>query len=438
MSSSSVTNDEFFSDFDGDTRYVINEIIGKGSYGIVCSALDTYTGQEVAIKKIINVFGNVSDATRILREIKLLRLLKHEDLVRVTDILLPQNRRTYKHLYVVFERMDNDLHQLLKTNCDLTPEHHRFFLYQILRGLHYIHSAGVFHRDLKPKNILVNSEDSNVKICDFGLARPAFHDFPTAIYWTDYVATRWYRAPELCGSFFAQYSAAIDIWSIGCIFGEILLRSPLFPGRNTVHQLELITDLIGSAPITVLDKIEHGRAKKFLTQMRHKNGVDFTEKFPGVDPAAVQLLKRLLEFDPAARPTAEEALADPYFSGLPPVCKMESVSPVVSKRAFDFDRRKLTVDELRDLIYTEALEYHPDALWRCMGSKAAQQGLLAPIEDSLWFTSKRLLQDVKPVVERKRSLESLGFLMRGVTLNEHHHRSETSAAEKQRQQLQQQ
>lgn len=115
-------------------------------------------------------------------------------------------------------------------------------------------AARVFHRDLKPKNILANS-DCKLKICDFGLARPAIDNMPTTIYWTDYVATRWYRAPELCGSFFARYSPAIDIWSVGCIFAEILLGKPLFPGRNVVQQLELITDLLGTPSVAVITKV---------------------------------------------------------------------------------------------------------------------------------------------------------------------------------------
>lgn len=118
----------------------------------------------------------------------------------------------------------------------------------------YVPAAKVFHRDLKPKNILANS-DCKLKVCDFGLARPSFNDMPTTIFWTDYVATRWYRAPELCGSFFAKYSPAIDIWSIGCIFAEILLGKPLFPGRNVVHQLELITDLLGTPSPQVVAKV---------------------------------------------------------------------------------------------------------------------------------------------------------------------------------------
>lgn len=134
---------------------------------------------------------------------------------------------------------------MIKANDDLSGDHHQFFLYQLLRGLKFVHSAKVFHRDLKPKNILANS-DCKLKICDFGLARPALDPTPYhTIYWTDYVATRWYRAPELCGSFYARYSPAIDIWSVGCIFAEILLGKPLFPGRNVVQQLELITDLLG-------------------------------------------------------------------------------------------------------------------------------------------------------------------------------------------------
>lgn len=115
-------------------------------------------------------------------------------------------------------------------------------------------AAKVFHRDLKPKNILANS-DCKLKICDFGLARPAFNDMPTTVFWTDYVATRWYRAPELCGSFFAKYSPSIDTWSIGCIFAEVLLGKPLFPGRNVVHQLELITDLLGTPSPEVIGKV---------------------------------------------------------------------------------------------------------------------------------------------------------------------------------------
>ncbi|KAG2332237.1 hypothetical protein Bca52824_003417 [Brassica carinata] len=299
---------EFFSDYGDATRFKIQEVIGKGSYGVVCSAIDTLTGEKVAIKKIHDIFEHISDAARILREIKLLRLLRHPDIVEIKHIMLPPSRREFKDIYVVFELMESDLHQVIKANDDLTREHYQFFLYQLLRALKYIHTANVYHRDLKPKNILANA-NCKLKICDFGLARVAFNDTPTTIIWTDYVATRWYRAPELCGSFYSKYTPAIDIWSIGCIFAEVLMGKPLFPGKNVVHQLDLMTDLLGT---------------------------------PSLD-------------------TISRALADPYFKGLAKVEREPSCQPI-TKMEFEFERRKVTKEDIRELISREILEYHPQLL----------------------------------------------------------------------------
>ncbi|XP_027339708.1 mitogen-activated protein kinase 16-like isoform X3 [Abrus precatorius] len=301
---------DFFTEYGEGSRYKIEEVIGKGSYGVVCSAYDTHTGEKVAIKKINDIFEHVSDATRILREIKLLRLLRHPDIVEIKHILLPPSRREFKDIYVVFELMESDLHQVIKANDDLTPEHYQFFLYQLLRGLKYIHTANVFHRDLKPKNILANA-DCKLKICDFGLARVAFNDTPTAIFWTDYVATRWYRAPELCGSFFS--------------------------------------------------KVRNEKARRYLSSMRKKKPVPFSQKFPNADPLALRLLERMLAFEPKDRPTAEEALADPYFKGLAKVEREPSAQPV-TKMEFEFERRRITKEDVRELIYREILEYHPKML----------------------------------------------------------------------------
>ncbi|CAI0380559.1 unnamed protein product [Linum tenue] len=351
---------EFFTEYGEGSRYEIQEVVGKGSYGVVGSAVDTKTKEKVAIKKINDVFEHVSDATRILREIKLLRLLRHPDIVEIKHIMLPPSRREFKDIYVVFELMESDLHQVIKANDDLTPEHYQFFLYQLLRGLKYIHTANVFHRDLKPKNILANA-DCKLKICDFGLARVSFNDAPSAIFWTDYVATRWYRAPELCGSFFSKYTPAIDIWSIGCIFAEMLSGKPLFPGKNVVHQLDLMTDLLGTPPVESISRIRNEKARRYLSSMRKKQPVPFTQKFPNTDPLALSLLERLLAFDPKDRPTAEEALADPYFNGLSNVDR-EPSSQTISKLEFEFERRKITKDDVRELIYREILEYHPQML----------------------------------------------------------------------------
>ncbi|KAH8491875.1 hypothetical protein POPTR_012G048600v4 [Populus trichocarpa] len=351
---------DFFTEYGEGNRYQVQEVVGKGSYGVVGSAIDTHTGEKVAIKKINDVFEHVSDATRILREIKLLRLLRHPDIVEIKHIMLPPSRREFRDIYVVFELMESDLHQVIKANDDLTPEHYQFFLYQLLRGLKYIHTANVFHRDLKPKNILANA-DCKLKICDFGLARVSFNDAPSAIFWTDYVATRWYRAPELCGSFFSKYTPAIDTWSIGCIFAEMLTGKPLFPGKNVVHQLDLMSDLLGTPSPESLSRIRNEKARRYLSSMRKKPPVPFSQKFPNVDPLALRLLERLLAFDPKDRPSAEEALADPYFNGLSNVEREPSTQPI-SKLEFEFERRKLTKDDVRELIYREILEYHPQML----------------------------------------------------------------------------
>lgn len=351
---------EFFTEYGEANRYEIQEVIGKGSYGVVASAIDTRTGEKVAIKKINDVFEHVSDATRILREIKLLRLLHHPDVVEIKHIMLPPSQREFKDIYVVFELMESDLHQVIKANSDLTPEHYQYFLYQLLRGLKYIHAANVFHRDLKPKNILANA-DCKMKICDFGLARVSFDDAPTAIFWTDYVATRWYRAPELCGCFFSRYTPAVDIWSIGCIFAELLTGKPLFPGKNVAHQLDLMTNLLGTPSVECISRIRNDKARRYLNNMSKKAPVPFSQKFPKADPLALCLLERLLAFDPKDRPSAEEALSDPYFFGLADVENEPSTQPI-SKIEFAFEWKRMKKDDVRELIYREILEYHPQML----------------------------------------------------------------------------
>ncbi|KAJ3695276.1 hypothetical protein LUZ60_000653 [Juncus effusus] len=351
---------DFFTEYGDANRYKIQEVIGKGSYGVVCSAIDSHTGEKVAIKKIHDIFEHISDAARILREIKLLRLLRHPDIVEIKHIMLPPSRRDFKDIYVVFELMESDLHQVIKANDDLTKEHYQFFLYQLLRALKYIHTANVYHRDLKPKNILANS-NCKLKICDFGLARVAFNDTPTTIFWTDYVATRWYRAPELCGSFFSKYTPAIDIWSIGCIFAEVLTGKPLFPGKNVVHQLDLMTDLLGTPSLDTISRVRNEKARRYLSSMRKKTPIPFSQKFPNADPLALKLLEKLLAFDPKDRPTAEEALADPYFKGLAKVEREPFCQPI-TKMEFEFERRRVTKEDIRELIFREILEYHPQLL----------------------------------------------------------------------------
>merc|ERR1719313_2233609 len=206
--------------------------------------MDEQQGEQIAIKKIESAFEDVTSTKRTLRELCLLRHLQHENLIDVRNIFLPGSKDDFEDIYVFSELMETDLASILKSSQPMTDDHCQFFLYQILRGMKYVHSAKVIHRDLKPRNLLVNS-NCDLKICDFGLARVHFSDKEWVCPMTEYVCTRWYRAPEVICSW-TDYSCAIDIWSIGCIFAEMLSRKPLFPGHNTQHQLDLIIATLGT------------------------------------------------------------------------------------------------------------------------------------------------------------------------------------------------
>ena len=249
--------------FEVKKKYVPIKPIGKGAYGIVCSAKDEKQNTKVAIKKITNAFENVVDAKRTLREIKLLRHLRHENVVPITDCMLPSKEEEYNFndVYVMYELMDTDLHQIIRSDQPLTDDHCQYFIYQLLRGLKYIHSADVLHRDLKPSNLLLNA-NCDLKICDFGLARTNTQD-KNRDFMTEYVVTRWYRAPELLLSC-AEYTVAIDVWSCGCILAELLGRKPLFPGKDYVHQLNLITKVIGTPDEQDLYFVTSDKARRYL------------------------------------------------------------------------------------------------------------------------------------------------------------------------------
>ena len=229
--------------FEIDARYRLIESIGNGAYGVVCSALDTKTGAKVAVKKIPRAFDVLTVGKRTFRELKILRHFKHDNIICIRDILKPpENADQFEDVYVVFDLMEADLHRIIHSNQPLTDEHVRYFLYQILRGLKYIHSAKVLHRDLKPSNLLVN-ENAELRIGDFGMARGLCSSpVEQKRVMTEYVATRWYRAPELMLSL-NEYSESIDMWSVGCILAEMLGRKHLFPGANYLNQLQVMSEV---------------------------------------------------------------------------------------------------------------------------------------------------------------------------------------------------
>ncbi|XP_034237564.1 mitogen-activated protein kinase 15-like [Thrips palmi] len=226
-------------------KYDIKRRIGKGAYGIVWKAVDRSTNRPVAVKKIFDAFCNSTDAQRTFREIMFLQEFRnHPNVVKLLNIHRASND---KDIYLVFEFMETDLHKVIKRKHILQDLHKRFIMYQLLRATYYIHSGNVIHRDQKPSNILLDSY-CRCKVADFGLARSLASDKgpggtgpdgTTDPALTDYVATRWYRAPEILVAS-KQYTKGIDMWSLGCILAEMLLGKPLFPGTSTINQVEKI------------------------------------------------------------------------------------------------------------------------------------------------------------------------------------------------------
>lgn len=311
--------------FDVESRYKIVDVIGRGAYGVVCAAkdLDTVaTNKNVAIKKISEIFEHVTLTKRTLREIRLLRLLQHENLIALRRIMRPPDSHSFSDLYIISDLMETDLSSVIKSPQHLSNAHQQFFVYQICRGMKYLHTSNVVHRDLKPRNLLVNS-NCDVKICDFGLARIDYPEmsWKTSVM-TDYVATRWYRAPEIIVGW-GDYTKAVDIWSIGCILAELILRKPLLAGSNNESQLQIICDLIGMPSEETMSRVKKPRMQNFLLDYAAqakdaKSEGKLADHFVGCnpDPLSVDMLKQILCFDPDERPDIEELLRHPYFANL--------------------------------------------------------------------------------------------------------------------------
>jgi mitogen-activated protein kinase 1/3/mitogen-activated protein kinase 6 len=343
-----------------DKRYKIIEPISPGAYGIVCAAEDREGCERVAVKKIECVFEHITIAKRTLRELRILQHLRHENIMMLKNIFITGKRNEFEEIYVVSELMETDLAQTLRSQQMLSDDHCQFFLYQVLRGMKYVHSAQVIHRDLKPRNLLVNS-NCDLKICDFGLARVRFHDREWVCPMTEYVCTRWYRAPEVLCSW-TDYSEAIDIWSIGCILAEMYSRKPLYPGHNTQHQLDLIIKFLGSPDREELMKIPNEKCRNFIKALPSTAGRAFDEFFPGaMSEEAQALLAQMMRWDPESRITVAEAIQQPYLHNLH--CpEDEPTREPLDTSDFEFERRKITAAALRDEIFHQALCYYPHLL----------------------------------------------------------------------------
>ncbi|KAL4164868.1 hypothetical protein KRP22_003609 [Phytophthora ramorum] len=365
-------------------------LLGKGSYGQVAEAFDTERQKKVAIKKIINVFDQEIDCKRLYREIYILRRLNHPQVINLIDVIPPENYDTFTDLYLVFDFVDTDLHKLIMSPQYLTIRHIQVFLYQLLCGLKYVHSANVIHRDMKPANILLN-EDCTLMICDFGLSRVMESDMsmeelskhlyspkdsksPTTSdggttsapspgsasstpsssgefpkmrrQLTKHVVTRWYQLLSMQVESCPRYQE----------------RVPLFPGRSCfplsadrpttysdkLDQLNVIFNVIGTPGEDDIGSL--GEVKQYLRKLPKKDPRDLREMYPGAPADSLDLLKHMLSFNPECRISVDKALAHPFLDS---VRRSQSETVEANPFGMEFENVPLNKEALKARIFEE-------------------------------------------------------------------------------------
>ncbi|KAM9418043.1 serine/threonine-protein kinase MAK-like isoform 7-T7 [Salvelinus alpinus] len=282
-------------------RYTQLKQLGDGTYGSVLMGKSNESGELVAIKRMKRKFYSWEECMN-LREVKSLKKLNHANVVKLKEVI-----RENDHLYFVFEYMKENLYQLMKDRNKLFPESAiRNISFQILQGLSFIHKHGFFHRDMKPENLLCMGPEL-VKIADFGLAREIRSRPP----YTDYVSTRWYRAPEVLLRS-SIYSSPIDMWAVGCIMAELYTLRPLFPGNSEVDEIFKICQVLGT-----VKKSDWPEGYQLASAMNFRFPqcvpTHLKTLIPNASTEAIALMKDLLMWDPKKRPTAVQALRYPYF-----------------------------------------------------------------------------------------------------------------------------
>eukprot|EP00930_Biecheleria_cincta_P032354 TRINITY_DN22452_c0_g1_i1.p1 TRINITY_DN22452_c0_g1~~TRINITY_DN22452_c0_g1_i1.p1 ORF type:complete len:494 (-),score=49.74 TRINITY_DN22452_c0_g1_i1:213-1634(-) len=327
--------------------------IGYGAYGVVAAFRDNRparaAGKGLAIKFVRNAFHDLLDGQRILREIRLLRCLRHDNIVQLHGLYCSGS--DCQDIYIVTDLMDSDLGKIIKSSEVLSEEHHRWFTYQSLRALLYIHSAGVVHRDIKPSNILVN-KDCALKICDFGLSRGGTAYRGSSEHkLTEYVVTRYYRAPEVI-LLSSDYGAPIDIWAVGCVMAELIARKPLFKGKDPMDQITQIFKVLGSPQNTDLAWLSHNSsAMRFVRRFSGQDGQPLAPLLPKASTRTLSAVKSMLVLDPSKRPAVIECMRLPCFEGIYQPADEQQVAPGLMD--WSFDEPKPTLRSLQTFLRAE-------------------------------------------------------------------------------------
>lgn len=331
--------------FKSNTRYEYLKPLGQGAYGYVCSAIDKYTKQKVAIKRISSL-NNPIILLRTLREIQILKHFRNnKNIITIYNSIIPESFN-FTEIFIVQECMEADLHYIIQKNRNLSNDHIKSLLFQLINGLRIIHEAGVIHRDLKPSNCLVNS-NCVLKICDFGLARDNCYD---EVEMSSYVQTRWYRSPELLLRLL-KYNEKVDMWSVGCIFMEMLEKTPFLMGDNEQNQISKIITTFGAIPKELIDNIPNKNIKLKISQMVTNDKIKINEIFKGYNSDAVDLLNKLFQIEPVNRISSEEALSHNYFDSC-------SIDKTEVKKYISFQNDYISEDEMRSMLYEEIFDLH--------------------------------------------------------------------------------